>query len=393
MKNLLPQLNSRRDYFDYLDRWTVGTVDDLRESRTTRALVKAFLLETSHANGHRDTVTALESADQVIHDVDSSLLSLRWPGDTDAWAVVDIEDERYPVLYTGLESQDAQLRIDKLVRNSPLLDRSWFAANVFRHLWDVIGTNYPEHRFSQLVFEYEDVYEANPVVDVGIDDTEVLSDNRFERRRARMQISERIGRLRNALDSMRPVYTPLESIVRIRIPAPQHGGVDVYYNGQFTNRSDSIISLTQAVQWMMSLYRNSTELVETLTWAQSKEVVAGESALLPGAPLLIKFNETLDAGTFNRWIASLSRKNNRFRLWGTPIHLGDSKVHLYAVDNHLWQTIDLEITREHLYAVLPTGTCGNTIHRIVTNVQRFVDPKPSVYVGDQTYDALIERIH
>jgi hypothetical protein len=105
----------------------------------------------------------------------------------------------------------------------------------------------------------------------------------------------------------------------------------------------------------------------------------------------VKFSEQLELATFERWMASLRRKNNRFRLWGIPIELGPGKVHMYAVDNHLWQPIDLEITRDHLYALLPSGTCGNTIHRLVANIQRFVAPKLETYIGDQRYEDFIAQ--
>jgi thymidine phosphorylase len=80
-KNLLPRLGTRREYFDYLDRWTVGTVDKLRTHMTTRALVKAFLLETSRFNGSRDALAALGSLHQEIAPVDDTLYRLRWRGE------------------------------------------------------------------------------------------------------------------------------------------------------------------------------------------------------------------------------------------------------------------------------------------------------------------------
>ena len=110
-----------------------------------------------------------------------------------------------------------------------------------------------------------------------------------------------------------------------------------------------------------------------------------------GMPLLIKFSQELDITTFERWIAALRRKNNRFRLWGNPIYRGPGKVHIYAVDNHLWQPVDLEITTGHLYAMLPSGTCGNTIHRLVANIQQFIDPKLETYIGDKKYEDFIDQ--
>ena len=399
IKNLLPRLNTRREYFDYLDRWTVGTVDDLRAHMTTRALTKGFLLETSRSNGARDALGALGSLNQEITPIDNTLYRLHRRGEEGDWALIEVEDQRYPVLYTALESTFANSRVDRLIQNSPLLDRAWFAAPMFQNLWQLIIGAFPPNRFSQIVFEHECLYEAfadEPLEspddaatdDMGLtkDEEEVLG---VERRRARMQITERIGKLAEALPKMRPNYEPLESIVRLRMPAPRRGGHDVYFDGRFTNRSDSIVSLRQTIQTVTDIYRRATERAEESSWPSPIDAIPQGRPISLGSPLLVKFGEQLDIDTFDRWIAALRRKNNRFRLWGTPISLGEGKVHLYATDNHLWQPIDLEITRDHLYAILPLGTCGNTIHRLVTNLQRFIAPKLETYIGNQKYEDFI----
>jgi len=399
VKNLLPHLRTRREYFDYLDRWTVGTVDDLRAHMTTRALVKAFLLETSRVNGSRDAIATLSYMHQEVNQVDDTLYRVRWSGETTDWALIEVEDERYPILYTALETDVANRRVDQLVHSSSLLDRAWFAAPMFQRLWKLVLDAYPGHRFSKIVFEHESIYEtfvddmaAGPDSeeeqdDVG-DDEDVMG---VERRRARMQITERIGKLDKALQKMRPEYDPLESIVSLRIPAPRRGGHDVYFNGRFTNRSDSMTSLRQTVEVVTRIYRYSTEMAEEASWPQAVDVTTSGKPISLGMPLLVKFSQELELATFERWIASLRRKNNRFRLWGNPIDMGPGKVHIYAVDNHLWQPIDLEITQDHLYALLPSGTCGNTIHRLVANIQRFVDPKLETYIGDQKYEDFIAQ--
>lgn len=398
-KNLLPRLKSRREYFDYLDRWTVGTVDELRARMTTRALTKAFLLETSRTNGSRDAREALREGSRArLEPVDETLFRMRWPGDNADWALIEVEDERYPIVYTALESDVANRRIDQLVARSALLDRAWFSASMFRQLWSLIASAYPAHRFSRIVFEHESVYQRFeddvPEQDEEEDeerDDEASEDERplsAERRRARMQITERIGRMQDAVLPWEERYDPLASIVQLRIPAPARGGYDVYFDGRFTNRSDSTTSFRETVRDVMRQYRSSTEHVEDAAWPATTEVQDGLRGSV-GAPLLIQFSEPLDPDVFNRWISTLRRKNNRFRLWGTPLSRGPGKVHLYAVDNHLWQPIDLEIARDHVYALLPAGTCGNTVHRLVTNIQRFVDPKVAVFVGEQRYEDFV----
>jgi len=45
----------------------------------------------------------------------------------------------------------------------------------------------------------------------------------------------------------------------------------------------------------------------------------------------------------------------------------------------------MEATSRQLLGVLPSGTCGNTIHRLVTNVQRYLNPNIDVWLGSKLY--------
>jgi len=399
-ENLLPLLSTRREYFDYLDRWAVGTVADLRAHMTGRALVKAFLLETSRTNGARDTLAAFQAVDQEVSEVDDTLYRLRYPTEQGDWALLEVENQRYPVLYTALESKAAARRVDRLMQ-TPLLDRAWFAAPLFNRLWQMILDAFPPYRFSQIVFEHESRYE------VSLEEQELLALRRaepedsdededeeeigppIERRRARGQIAERIGRLNEVLPELKSNYNPLESIVRLRFPAVPRGGHDIHFDGRFTNRSDSMASLRSTVAEVTKIYQRSTERAESISWPSASAAKDLPQRISLGEPLFIKFSKELDLDTFERWMGALRRKNNRFRLWGNQIKLGSGKVHIYGVDNHLWQPIDLEITQRHLYALLSPGTCGNTIHRLVTNIQRYVDPKPDAFIGGKPYESFI----
>ena len=396
--NLLPRLQSRREYFDYLDGWPVGAADAPRSHRMTRAVTKAFLLETSRTNDLRDAKGALSEGSQVrLEEVDETLFRMCWPGETEDWALLEVKNERYPVIYTEVMSDTANKRIDELVTRSPLLDRVWLSASMFQKLWGLVERTFPRHRFSRIVFEHESVYqrfEEDPVQQNEEDDRlddDAVDDERphqVERRRARVQITERIGKMQDAVLPWEEQYDPLASIVQLRIPAPNRGGHDIYYDGRFTNRSDSTTAFRQTVHDVMDHYDSSTNQVENAAWPV---MARGQTGSRIGAPLLIQFSEPLDSASFDRWIATLRRKTNRFRLWGTPLTRGPGKVHLYAVDNHLWQPIDLEITRNHLYALLPAGTCGNTVHRLVTNVQRFVQPKVSAFIGEHRYEEFLDK--
>jgi hypothetical protein len=110
-----------------------------------------------------------------------------------------------------------------------------------------------------------------------------------------------------------------------------------------------------------------------------------------GAPLVVEFSEPLEPRVFDYWVEStFGRQRNRFRLWGHPIRLGPTKVHVYGLDRHLWHPLFLELTARGCVAVIPDRTCGNTVHRLVTNIQRFIDPGARAFLGDQPYTTLVQ---
>ena len=339
-----------------------------------------------------------EGSQVVLEPVDEALFRMRWPNEAEDWALLEVENDRYPVIYTAIESDIASRRVDQLVNRSAILDRTWLSASMFQQLWDLVERTFPRHRFSRIVFEHESVYqrfEEDPLEqneEEDDHDDESINDyerpHQTDRRRARVQITERIGEMQDAVLPWEEHYDPLASIIQLRIPAQARGGHDIYFDGRFTNRSDSTTAFRQTVHDVMEKYDSATNRVEAAAWPGMAD---GQAGLRLGAPLLIQFSEPLELRAFDRWIATLRRKTNRFRLWGTPLARGLGKVHLYAVDNHLWQPLDLEITRNHVYAFLPKGTCGNSVHRLVTNIQRFVQPKVSVFIGEHSYEGFLKN--
>jgi hypothetical protein len=108
--------------------------------------------------------------------------------------------------------------------------------------------------------------------------------------------------------------------------------------------------------------------------------------------VVISFSERLPQEVFDHWIlATFGRRLNRFRLWGHPIRLGPTKVHVYGVDRHLYQPLFLELTSTGCTAIVPNGTCGNTVHRLVTNIQRYLDPAASAFIGTKRYRDVVSE--
>ena len=389
----LPILNDRHSYFLYLDRRPVRTAEDETVQLPTRSTVSAYALETSSPGTPTKNVLASSG---ILTPIDETLSHLQRPDESHPWALVELDNERFPTVYTALPASLAARRINDLQRGSAILDRTWISSSFLWRLWQHVETTVPEYRFSQITFEHEGLFSNRPLKPRSERErqenlaatTDEAPSYAPDRRKANLKVTERINVLRDIVLPWREQYNALSSIVQIRVPAYGRGGYDVFHDGRFTNRSDSASAFRDLVRDVIALYATSTATIEEDMRVRTDQA-SGASAAFAGFPLYMEFSNPLDDQTFSRWIATFRRRNNRFRLWGNPLLRGPNKAHIYAVDYHLWQTIDLEISTTHLRAILPQRTCGNVVHRLVTSVQRFVDPAVNVYLGDQTYDAVV----
>ena len=286
---------------------------------------------------------------------------------------------------------------------SPWLDRLWLSSPILFELWKYVQRTTPDHRFVRLGFEHEAWYEISSdlnATDEDISDEEPTSReneetplSRIERRRSTVYLTERLALLKTKLQPVTDLYDPLHSLVELQIPGGERGGHRFYHDGRATNWSDSFIEHRATVDLVVRLYRNVTSHTEDRLWADPTQV--GEDGFaVTGAPVTIRFSDQLSERTFNRFVDfALRRRTSRFRIGGYVTRRGPTKVHLAGIDHHLWQPFLLEATSHHLLGVLPQGTCGNTIHRLVTNVQRHLDPKVDVWLGSERYeDAVAESM-
>jgi len=213
----------------------------------------------------------------------------------------------------------------------------------------------------------------------------------FERRKASFTMGDRIGRIHEALKKLQKNYAPLHALNMIRFPSRKgRGGHELFQTGQVTNRTDSFEEHRNMVRYLYRIYNSILKATEESAWPTINKQQTLQVGL-KGVPLIIKFAEELSESTFNRWVQMAFQKRNRFKLWGDPIRLGPKKVHVYGADRHLWQPINLELTAEGLVAILPYGTCGNTFHRLITNVQQYVSPKIEAWVGSQPFEDLVRK--
>jgi len=386
--------------------------EGLSRSHTRIPLVKTFLLEHVSSRSGRTPKTPadiLKPLGVESRCLDDSFLELRvWePGEGDAplklktVGYLEQYDERFFAFYTADKVDVAKKRVQHWLVRSPDLDSTWFSGQLLQSLWDRDVSKRGDNAFSKLVFRHESIFDMpeDATQETELEDEEATEEGSEEdrperdRRKVRSEIRDRIGPIRKALTKLQGNYSPLNALYALRFPSSAaRGSHDLYQMGQITNRADSFEDHRNMVRYLYRTYKAVLENTERSAWLSEEEAPAGKTAAyFKGVPLIIKFTEELSEATFNRWVNLAFQKRNQFRLWGDPIRLGPRKVHVYGADRHLSQPINLEMTSDRVVAIHPKGTCGNTFHRLVTNVQRYVCPKIEVWLGAKPFQELMSE--
>ncbi len=405
----------RFDVYRFFNGISEEAKEGLDRRRVRVPLVKTFLLEhvASHENGHpKPPAEIFASLNAQVQLLDDSFMGLTFDVPNQetnrlsplTTGFLERYDERFFAYYTCEDSTTAKKRVASWLQH-PDLDATWYSSPLLQALWDKDVSKRGDNRFGKLVFRHESIFdmpedtlslESDSEDSSGPDDEEMESpaldeQTEVERRRARFEMRDKIGKISVALNGLQTNYAPLHALYALRLPSRmRRGSHDLFQNGQITNRADSFEDHRNTARYLYRIYNSILQSTERSAWQQTTTERSLQT-WKSGVPLIVKFEEPLSEATFQRWIQLGFQKRNAFKLWGDPIHLGPTKVHVYGADRHLWQPINLEITSKQLVAMLPRGTCGNTFHRLVANIQHYVSPKIQAWVGAEPFDSLVSQ--
>jgi hypothetical protein len=407
-------IKDRFEAYRFFNGLAVEGKEGLDAGHTRIPLVKTFLLEHVSGKSGRTPKPPAEIFSNLhvkLGQIDDSFHSVQVPDENVqgspkplvAAGFLEQYDERFFAYYTVAHSEDARKLVRRWITHSADLDSAWFSSPLLQSLWDRDVSHRGDSRVVKLTFKHDSIYEmpedAVNATDDDEDDADVPEtdrDDKIEPERtwkARSAVSDRIGRVKNTLDTLQKNYSILKALFSLRFPSRRgHGSHDLFQHGQVTNRSDSFEDHRNTVRYLYRAYKSVLEATEDAAWNNVERPTRDKPAGLSvkGVPLIIRFKEELSEATFRRWMALAFQKKNLFRLWGDPIELGPTKVHIYGADRHLWQPINLEFTSKGLVAILPQGTCGNTFHRLVTNIQRYVSPDIEAWLGSKPFQSLAD---
>lgn len=395
--------HKREDLFDYLDDYAFERKQEIDEQNisSNSGLIKSYVLETSLNHNGVDLLKSLKNNGFSIDSGENNdFYIIRNQRGFEGYLEPDL-NSRYWYLHSTQHSDKSDKTLQRQISRISQIDRLWLSGDYFYSLWnDFVYPQSPERsikikfetesRFEN--FENEDLFISNMEED---EDEPKLDDEVYKERRVFLTtITETAKKFNKLFPELQKVHPAFKSIKMLRLPASTRGGYEFWSWGKVTHRASSFREGREYIISITKIYSILTELIESALWLkfEANDSNRDFGIQISGAPLIIDFLEPLDHITFKSIIeTTFDKGKGPLRLWGNPIWVSDRKVHVYGIDLHMWQQIFLEFTPKHIVAMLPKGTCGNTVHRLITNVQSYIDPNIEVTVAGKDYRTYIEE--
>lgn len=149
-------------------------------------------------------------------------------------------------------------------------------------------------------------------------------------------------------------------------------------SGRFVAHGDDFGFHQTIVRSVVERYRRFVEAVElrALRWTE----LSGGGAQLQGTPVMLRFSRPIP--NLELFLEQLFSAREPFRLWGVPQLTGEGSAEVEGVDLHVGQQVRFDVTSDWLRIYLFEGGCGNTVARLVSNLQHHFDGALSIVDPD-----------
>lgn len=355
---------------------TYSTLSERQELEPDTSLVKTYLLE-AHFPESADPLRAREFAEKAFswqsfentprlqqlsinQTEENTLLCASMKYNREPLTIyLDFTNPRYWLLHSMGGSSALDWLIDRLVKVYPELDHAWLSADFLEYVSN-IGS------FRGLGLDYD--RQLIPDVDFDSSGSPV----------AFLKMQLWASNARRILQTLRdkeafPNDTTL-SKVKVKFGLNDESDEDfclddVKYNGKITARGTSFQSHITLVSKIYEEYANQICRLEekySLRVHQNNERLS-----LDGEPINLLFERPIS--NMEIFCESIFSCGEPFRLWGVPICIAEDFYRIQAVDLHIGNPIQFEIAREFIRVYLPSGSCGNSVIRLYTNLQHHYD--------------------
>lgn len=356
----LPLVQTRKQFMDYLEDAISASREDDEEPRGRPRELKAYMLESEGgfpSSFYSDGITG-EVQSTGLDGI--KILRMSQNG-TVLEFFLDTSDPRFFVLHTSEKSEDAGPMVRALTKDRRYtFDNTWFYSDMLYNFTKKEG-----NAFNGFGVKY--------------DSDTFLSDNNYEKDDIddlRMIINGSLAhRVLNMVDD-EPDIKKTMALNKVRIWRGQDSPSDsiqddVTYNGYLSvKRGKSVQDHLHLVDICRDEYSKTVNRVEDSSIGV--KTVEGRT-LVEGKSFDFEFENPIE--DLDLFIDRMFNSAEPFKLWGLKSNIHDGYFKITAVDLHSGSPINFDIANNLMRAYLFKGNCGNTMLRLLANLQIHYDSR------------------
>jgi hypothetical protein len=390
------EISNRQGMADRLQSVMTKSYEDLKDELSlerNHSLLKTYLLEAhmSSTSSQAEIFKLLRTAFQepkgrrkktevsVSETEDESLFTVNGNyGRGQFVFYVDTSDKRFWIAHSISKSETSDVAIDTVLNGNSQLDSTWMPMELLETIlrsgtsrglaldFDrrYLDTPTAKRRKQNIVTPEEEKprqRELNPIT----------SGKHLEY--VKMQLwGEGADRILQALKTAKLTNSTTISKVRLKNEdeddEDQFSLADVKFDGKVTGRGTSFAIYNGLLADVLERYSSAIRDAEKrfrIHWESE-----GGRAKSFGQPFFVNLGED-GISNLEHFCAKVFSGTEPFRLMGLPVRRNTNFYTVSAVDLHVNQRIDFEVSRKTLSVFLPNKACGNTLLRLYTNLQHY----------------------
>jgi|GEM_PF-4077428 len=272
-------------------------------------------------------------------------------------------DQRFFKFHSSEKSIKTDKSIDRLLKEIPKFDNVWLTKKLMEStndysVWRGVSLNHDE-------IDVDKTEEESEKLNLKINNS---SENKVK------------GLINLLATNKQFAYTTGISHLSILTEEANHSESvidDLRYDGKFSTRGESFNRHLWLVDKIYSDYKNLIHNIE------NNYAISIENNKFTGLPINIDFKR--NDLTAEYIIKAIFSNKKPFKLWGYADQIAAGYYKVLAVDLHngnKGSKINFEITKDFISVYLSQGNCGNTIARLICNIQQYLDSQIRVWGGD-----------
>lgn len=387
-------ISNRQEMADRLQSVMTKSYEDLKEDLSlerSHSLLKTYMLE-AHASAKASQAQLFELIQAAFRQRSGrkgrAPVSVHETKDEDLFTVqgsfgrgqfvfyIDTSDRRFWIAHSISKSETSDVAIEAILNGNSQLDSTWMPMELLESILGYGTSRGLALDFDRRYLDRGKRKKESAEVSVDQDNRErernpIASGNHLEY--VKMQLwGEGAVRILDALKQAKLTSSTTISKVRLRTEDEDDDELfslsDVKYDGKVTGRGTSFGIYNGLLTDVLKRYSTAIRSAEA-TFKLHWEAEGGRPKLF-GQPFYINLGEE-GVTNLEHFCAKVFSGTEPFRLMGLPVRRNTNFYTVSAVDLHVNQRIDFEVSRKTLSVFLPSRACGNSLLRLYTNLQHY----------------------